>query len=243
MKIKQLGNGGGLDYMQTNSSFLIENDGKYILIDCGFNIMERLQREEDTDDNFKISKITDVFITHNHADHVGNLETLIFYSFFKLGNILSIHVPDEMKNINGINKTLVGGSMQRTTICEVLITSCYTPYKTNSMKVAATPVYHCDDSAYGFIITSKGNCVFISGDTKANANIEERVLDRMQKETVDPDKTLFFHDFSNWNAPSRNVHACESDFEIEYSKEFKDKIIKYHHGGEFNKEWQILSQL
>jgi hypothetical protein len=30
------------------------------------------------------------------------------------------------------------------------------------------------------------------------------------------------------DAPSRQVHACKSDYEVEYSKEFRDVAKRYH---------------
>ena len=86
MKIKQLGNGGGLNPQMTNSSFLInlgtDKEPEYLLFDCGFNIMQKLI-ELEKNNEIKIKDIRCVYISHLHDDHVGNLETLIHWQFFK----------------------------------------------------------------------------------------------------------------------------------------------------------------
>jgi len=61
------------------------------------------------------------------------------------------------------------------------------------------------------------------------------ILDDDSKDNI---KAMIFHDFSNWNAPSKQIHACESDFEAEYSQEFKDRVIKYHNGEDFDESWR-----
>jgi hypothetical protein len=42
------------------------------------------------------------------------------------------------------------------------------------------------------------------------------------------DKCLIFHDYSFWDAPSRQVHACDSDVDVEYSALFVSQAIMYH---------------
>ena len=89
MKIKQLGNGGGIASAlegHVNSAFLIdlyEDHSEYLLFDCGYNIMKRLEEEQRDNEHFEIAKIKHVIISHKHDDHCGNLETLIYWNYFK----------------------------------------------------------------------------------------------------------------------------------------------------------------
>jgi len=237
MKILQLGNGGGLDFMKTNSAFLIEEDDSYILVDCGFNIMERLQREEYNKSNsFEISKITDVFITHGHFDHIGSLETLIYHCYFKLNHVLNVLVPDNLYSfIKNINQVYVGSQIINSTVCNIDSISIYSKVKCNGFSVSFKRVYHGNEEAYGFFFSKDRHGIFISGDTKANPSIEEFVNSEIKDKKIY--KCLIYHDFSNFNVPSRNIHACESDFEAEYSEDFKNKVTKYHNNEKFNEDW------
>jgi len=77
--------------------------------------------------------------------------------------------------------------------------------------------------------------LYISGDTKALEKAQNEVL-RLSKGK----RLLAFHDYSNWNVPSRNVHACKSDMVAEYTREYRDNLIHYHTGESFNEEWQTV---
>ena len=242
MKIMQLGNGGGLDFNQTNSAFLIKmTNDDYCLVDCGFNIMQKLKQVEDEDDNFEIKKIKVVLITHNHADHTGNLETLIFYNYFINNKVMKVFLPKEILELyKGINKVYEGSTMvnkQIVDLKEVWYTDkIYNIF--NNVEMKCLQVEHKAELTYGYVIYTNdvnGTSFFISGDTKATPRIEEFVNNFKSKSSR---KMLVFHDFSNWNAPSKQVHCCESDFEAEYSDEFKKDVIKYHNGMDFNGNWQ-----
>lgn len=74
----------------------------------------------------------------------------------------------------------------------------------------------------------------ISGDTKASVLLEKEILSKLK----DCNDSIIYHYYSNWDYPSKNVHTCKTDFEGEYSEEFRNQIIKYHDNGYFKKEWQ-----
>jgi len=252
MRIKQLGNGGGLNPEMTNSSFLIDiskdNKKSYILFDCGFNIMSALinleKKELSLENGFKIKDIDYVFISHTDDDHIGNLQTLIYWNYFKNNKVMTLltwYDSDILKiinEVNQINSLMTGCQMQYKKIIEFYYLTDefnYLKFKDEvpSCHVCLTPAYHGSKDAYGLIVKNNQKCIFISGDTKAHSNIEEIVSNK----TRDCDRILF-HDYSYWNAPSKNVHACEGDFSIEYSKEFQEECIKYHTGDvDFNNKW------
>jgi ribonuclease BN (tRNA processing enzyme) len=73
--LTQIGNGTAFNPETPNTSFLLKD---FLLIDCGYNVFKELK------ENFNIEKIKLIAITHNHADHIGSLETLLFYKKFKL---------------------------------------------------------------------------------------------------------------------------------------------------------------
>lgn len=85
MKVMQIGSGSGFNFDAISSSFLIQADTYYILVDCGFNVLNKLQTigKEDTVDYIK--NISTVCITHLHEDHISNLMSLIYYRYFMYG--------------------------------------------------------------------------------------------------------------------------------------------------------------
>jgi ribonuclease BN (tRNA processing enzyme) len=260
MRILQLGNGGGLNPLMTNSSFLIdigyENKPEYILFDCGFNIMERLIKGEEAKE-FLIKDISTVFISHNDDDHIGNLQTFIYWQYFKNQISLKIISSHGILNIaeDKFNKLMFGGLMTYTKLVDIKIheesnlgyndPKVFFGHKNGDTFLYLIKSYHGDKNCYGLMIFQRDELIYISGDTKAHQKIESAINlisgFYMKENNVKISNFLLFHDYSNWNAPSRNVHACIGDFTIEYSKEFQEKCIKYHTGtDDFVKEWRVL---
>lgn len=249
MKIKQLGNGGGIASAlegHVNSAFLIdlyEDHSEYLLFDCGYNIMKRLEEEERDNTYFEIAKIKYVIISHKHDDHCGNLETLIYWNHFKNNVQMHIYVAcdDLAKGVRDTRKiednfhTLDAQTHKE---LDVVGDGYFTaiPHNSNQEAFSLTfkTVYHGAKPAIGVIINGFDNrSILISGDTKAHKSIEDFYDNHYNN--ID----LVFHDFSNWDDESKNIHACQTDFEREYSEDFKAKITKYHTGSlDFNKEWQ-----
>jgi len=92
--------------------------------------------------------------------------------------------------------------------------------------------------SYGIILTDTSNHapgLYISGDTKASALIEERIQSKVHDRRL-----LIFHDYSAWDCPSKNVHACNNDINAEYSPAFVNAINRYHDDTEFNPDWIVL---
>lgn len=245
MKVKQLGNNGGLgDPTQTNSSFLIDlhdDHSEYLLFDCGYNIMARLVKEEQDDPYFEIAKIKYLVISHKHDDHCGNLETLIYWNHFKNNVQMDIFVACEglagtVKDTREIVDDFKIIEAQTYGELSVVNDGYFTAIPTKpgeAFSLLFVKAYHGAKPAVGVLISCDKRSIFISGDTKAFEDIEEFVDNHYRE--VD----LIFHDYSNWDDESKNVHACKTDYEREYSQKFKDKAIKYHTASpDFNQEWQ-----
>mgnify|MGYP002639510413 CR=1 FL=1 len=237
MKLKQLGNGGGLAFTQTNASFLIERSpNNYLLFDCGYNIMQELVALDKSDDLFLLENLNTVFISHMHEDHIGNLTGLIYHRYFMLNKQTNI----------------VCGPKVKEALIDYLDLLCSITYKSSKLQSASMYEFSQPSSmlaiegnhqilpSYGMLLGAQAlykhsNALFISGDTKADTNIEKRI------HHYGLHRTRIYHDFSNWNAPSSNPHMCQSDMEAEYSPEFIAKLNFYHDGRQdFNREWITL---
>lgn len=78
-RMRWLGTGSAFNYALGNNSFYVERpSGKLTLIDCGPTTAGALL------DSGRISDVTDIAVTHLHADHVGGLEAMGFFHYFVL---------------------------------------------------------------------------------------------------------------------------------------------------------------
>jgi len=243
MKVLQLGNGGGFDIESTSSAFLIRpTDNTYILFDCGWGILAKLKDlHNDPTDNFTFDKIDCVFISHMHEDHIANLSTFIYYNYFIQKNFTNIifeedgpmyHKLDAYLDI--CHSKLENGKVVATDMYELIELYCGGNDTDYSLETIIGD--HATVPSSGLVITTDTSFLYISGDTKATANIEENVKHYQNKKRT----TKLFHDYSNWDDPLNNVHACKSDIASEYSKEFANQLIYYHTNTLFNQKWQDI---
>jgi mRNA degradation ribonuclease J1/J2 len=72
-----LGTGSAFTLKNYQTNFIIERNGKRLLVDCGGDIRFSLR-----DCNLSFKDIDSVYISHAHADHIGGIEFLAFSRFF-----------------------------------------------------------------------------------------------------------------------------------------------------------------
>ena len=78
--LEWIGTGSGLNPELGNTSFMVRGTDRTLLIDCGSTVPLELMKSRQ-----KIKDVTDVLITHVHADHIGGLEGFGFMNYFELG--------------------------------------------------------------------------------------------------------------------------------------------------------------
>ncbi len=89
----------------TGSKYLIEHNGKKVLVDCGlFQGLKELRERNWQDPPFAASEIDAVIITHAHIDHTGWLPRLVKLGFKgevttsrATGDLLKILLPDSAR--------------------------------------------------------------------------------------------------------------------------------------------------
>jgi len=73
MKIHVIGCGNAFSSESFNQSFVVEEDGRRMLIDCGMQTPQALVTAR-----YKPEDIHDIYVSHLHSDHVGGLEYFAF---------------------------------------------------------------------------------------------------------------------------------------------------------------------
>lgn len=76
MKIIVVGCGNAFSYINYHQSYLLEENGKRLLIDCGTRIPLALHRLK-----IPITSIEAIYISHAHSDHIGGLEEVAFLRY------------------------------------------------------------------------------------------------------------------------------------------------------------------
>lgn len=82
MKITTIGCGNAFSTKNFNQCFLVEENNRKMLIDCGQQIVPFALAKA----GIKVSDINDIYISHLHADHIGSLEAFAFLRYDWMGH-------------------------------------------------------------------------------------------------------------------------------------------------------------
>jgi ribonuclease Z len=167
---------------QASASLLIEVGNKehdFFFFDLGSGSLANFNSL-----GLPVTSTTKVFLTHLHADHVGDMPTLL-WSLAKsgrrdyvevwgpagdddaLGTLAYMHHLEkahawDMKSLNGHPDQ--SGAITKTT--EIPYDRPATVYERNGVKISSFPVIHIINGAVGYRIDYEGNTVVFSGDTR-----------------------------------------------------------------------------
>jgi len=138
-----------------------------------------------------VTSTTKVFLTHLHADHVGDMPTLI-WSLAKAGrrdpievwgpsgrqdNLGTRHFTNHLEQALAWDTESMSGhpgqSGARTITTEVPYDKDATIYERNGVTIASFPVLHLLDGAVGYKFTYAGRSVVFSGDTRPCRTVVE----------------------------------------------------------------------
>jgi len=219
--VKVIGAGGAFDFGFTNSSFVISTSKDKILFDCGYNVFEKLKKDEE--ENLK--DINCIIVSHDDDDHVGSVKSLLFYKYFILNQKnIRVFAPAEMRSFfEKMNFVYNNYQLVPAEIVEFYDIEDIDEHFDESF-VSIEGLHHT--KSYGILINDGTSSLLISGDTKANPKFEEEL--RKFNPYDLSENVLILHDFSFWDEPSKQTHTCETDFKEVYSENFRERVINYH---------------
>lgn len=91
-KIIALGTGSAFTIKNWQSNYIIQRNGKNLLVDCGGDIRFSLR-----DQGLSFKDIDGVMISHSHADHASGLEYLGFTRYFTRRSMIDSGVANPME--------------------------------------------------------------------------------------------------------------------------------------------------
>jgi hypothetical protein len=188
MKLVFLGTGSAFTLENYQSNMVVDGSDGLLLIDCGSDV-----RRSIADQGWSAFDLTDVYVSHLHADHIGGLEWLGFVSYFGRSRAdpsarPRLHIRRNL--IEGLWQSLHGGmgSLEgEVASLETYFDMC--PIDRNGSftfsgtKFQTVQVVHYYDGyeivpTYGLMFENNKICVFITTDTQFTPNQMKEFRDR-----------------------------------------------------------------
>lgn len=224
-KLIFLGSGSAFTVGEDNfqSNILIQSDrGKYLLIDCGSDIRFSLHKL-----NLSYLDITDIYISHLHADHVGGLEYIGFNTMFdprcdRPHLYLSKELVSELweRSLSGGMRSIQGKITSLDSFFDVHPVEIDRSFVWEKIKFNLIKVVHIDNGyfvmpSYGLFFEINNFKIFISTDTQLSNNLSE----------IYHQADLIFQD-CELSDYATGVHAHYKQL-VKLSPEIKQKIWLY----------------
>lgn len=212
-----IGRGSAFNTEEGNNSAFFIHEGELVLIDCGSNIFDRLKKSG----ILKTIKNIRVLITHTHPDHIGSLGDLIFYSYFKMGNMgvknLTVYAPYVLK-VPKIMKHM-GVTTDYYNIKQ-FDSGIDMVFEGSNIAIVAVPNSHVQELlCFGYIIEAKDKVIYYSGDSN---KIHQSILNKIGTGQID----YFYQDTSYADYPG-NVHLSLNKL-CELVPENRDNVYIMH---------------
>lgn len=228
-KIIMLGTGNGGPLNLYNTCFIIKNNKGNFLVDTGgsIEIIDRLNKV-----GIDIKELTDIFISHQHADHILGL----FWLFKKLGRVaingkikdkINIYCNDCVyKAITEVSKYIVQeklmNAMYSVTNFNVLNDGDH--YNINGIDYEFFDIHAKGDKQYGFECMINNKKLVFLGDEDMNPALSDRVknADYVMHEAfcLDSEENIF-------HAYEKNHSTVKSACEVMNKLDVKNLIL-YH---------------
>jgi ribonuclease BN (tRNA processing enzyme) len=176
MQLLFLGSGSahtvGADNFQSNM-MLIADSGRRLLIDCGSDVRWSLAKQ-----GLSHLDVTDIYISHLHADHIGGLEYVGFQTKFdprcgrpRLYIEASLAAPLWNRALRGGMGVISGTETELDTFFDVRIVTANLPFEWEGARLQPVPAVHVSSPratvhSYGLLIERDGHRTFLTTDTQ-----------------------------------------------------------------------------
>jgi ribonuclease BN (tRNA processing enzyme) len=160
------------DNFQSNM-LLVAASGRRLLIDCGSDIRWSLARR-----GLSYKDVTDVYVSHLHADHIGGLEHIGFQRKFDSSCKRPLLYLDESlsqplwdHSLKGGMQLIAEGDATLETYFEVHTLKALATFEWEDMLIKTVPTMHVTSAhrvllSYGLFIEYRGRKTFITTDTQ-----------------------------------------------------------------------------
>ena len=224
--IKWIGTGSALNPALGNTSFTVNGEGeRRLLVDCGSTVPLALIKEGILKD------ITDVLVTHAHADHIGGLEALGFMNYFGYKNRddkrPSLYVGSDELAQALWNYSLKGGMEKiQDDNNYPMRANLETYFKIHSGKEIIIP---------GLPKINLHETLHVHGMENYGLNIEGGIFYSGDTVLLPPSRPkVIFQDCQFFETPS-DVHISYQKLKKEVSREVKRKMYLVHLGNGYDK--------
>jgi ribonuclease BN (tRNA processing enzyme) len=229
MKLIFIGSGSafttGDDNYQSNLFFVGEN-GDGLLIDCGSDARLALAEQ-----HIPTEQISDVFITHLHADHVGGLEWLALVSYFFINPHRRPRLYISQELVTPLWEHVLAAGLSTIQDFQANLSTYFDVHSIaegeftwHGIKFKLVPSIHVVSNhelmpCFGLYYVAGGKRIFMTGDTRFVPDLHSAYYEEAD---------IIFHDCETYEERS-GVHAHYTEL-VTLPPEIKRKTWLYHHG-------------
>ncbi len=152
-KITFIGTGEAFDPNRANTSYLIESDGKSIMIDCGYDSAKSLMRYLSNSKMSLVNYPSALLLTHEHGDHTSGIPALLIPIWEEINGIVGNCKIGNVRKLDILSSNsklleMIPGDVERACF------GLWKRFKTEGPVISTRKINPSGDELYGFKIRS-----------------------------------------------------------------------------------------